>query len=769
MKMKRIMGFFLALVMFMGYLPLNPIASYANGDVKIDDKNFPDENFRNYVSHFFDKDKDGKLSQDELDEVKEISIDDRLYFSSKGQSDPSLKGIEYFKKLTTLKCSNYKLTELDLSKNPNLTYLDCGSNNLTSLDISKNPNLTYLNCSSDNLTSLDVTNNKDLRTLDCFGNNLTSLNVSKNINLSVLTCANNDLTSLDVRENPNLTKLNCLGNYLTSLDVSKNPNLTYLGCFGNYLTSLDVSKNPNLTEFWCNNNKLTELDVSKNPNLTDLSCFTNKLKSLDVSKNPNLTKLLCYENELESLVLGKNPNLTDLDCHKNELPSLDVRENPNLTYLDCNENNLTSLDVSKNTKLTSLNCNENNLTSLDASKNTKLIYLECSKNNLTSLDVSKNTKLIYLDCSNQQYNITVIKGIREFEYGKFPGEFNKDKVTSPDGASFGADALTVDSDNTNKVTYNYKVNDNREMDVTLNVTYFDPENVESMVVKKQPKLSYTEGDKLDLTELVVRLTDKQGLTKDVAFKDFETYKITANPENGAELTLNDNNKPVTLTKINLTAETNTVAANNEKAVKLTKGLLPGQTNTLTAQTNTLTVKEKPTPTPTPTPQDPAVVGPVDPTDPNGGKPADTSKYWTVTFKADPAKGIMGTKNTVYVLKTANKTLADITAPKVTAKPGFKFTGWEPALDANTTINKDMTVNAKFEKVTPTPTDPPVEPKDPPVVRPVDPTQPGGKSQVANNKALPKTANSMNIELYTIFMILSGALLALAFKRKKESQ
>lgn len=510
------MGFFLALVMFMGCLPLNPIASYANGDVEINETNFKDENFRNYVKDRFDENKDGNLSKDELDKVEKIYIN--------SHSVSSLKGIEHFK---------------------------------------------------------------------------------------------------------------------------------------------------------------------------------------------------------------------------------------NLTYLDCNENNLTSLDVSKNTKLTSLNCNENNLTSLDASKNTKLIYLECSKNNLTSLDLSKNTKLIYLDCSNQQYNITVIKGIREFEYSKFPGQFKRDKVTSQVGASFGADALTFNSDNTNKVTYNYKVNDNKEMDVTLNVTYFDPENVESMVVKKQPKLSYTEGDKLDLTELVVTLTDKQGLTKDVAFKDFETYKITANPENDTALTLDDNNKPVTLTKRNLTAETNTVAANNEKAVKLTKVLLTAGKNTLTAEknpltaeTNALTVNKNVTPSPTPTPQDP---------------PQD---YWTVTFKADPTKGIMGTKNTFYVLKNSGKTLADLAkdAPKVTAKAGFKFTGWEPALDKNTSINGNLTVNAKFEKVAVTPA-----PQDPPVVGAEDPTQPGEKPQVANNKTLPKTANSMNIELYTIFMILSGTLLALAFKRKKESQ
>ena len=72
-------------------------------------------------------------------------------------------------------------------------------------------------------------------------------------------------------------------------------------------------------------------------------------------------------------------------------------------------------------------------------------------------------------------------------------------------------------------------------------------------------------------------------------------------------------------------------------------------------------------------------------------------------------------------------------------------------------------NAKFEKVAVTPA-----PKNPPVVGTEDPTQPGKKPQVANNKALPKTANSMNIELYTFLMILSAGLFVVAFKRKKES-
>ena len=99
----------------------------------------------------------------------------------------------------------------------------------------------------------------------------------------------------------------------------------------------------------------------------------------------------------------------------------------------------------------------------------------------------------------------------------------------------------------------------------------------------------------------------------------------------------------------------------------------------------------------PTPENP-IVGPVDPSvNPN----PDESKNWTVTFKADATKVITAKANTFYVLKGGGKTLADLAnkAPKVEAKTGFKVTGWEPKLDANTAIDKDLTVNATFEKVT----------------------------------------------------------------------
>ena len=724
MKMKRIMGFFLALVMFLGCLPLNPIASYANGDVEINDKNFPDKNFRKYVKRNFDKNPcDGKLSKDELDKVTEISIEKK--------SVSSLKGIEHFTKLTELKCNNNELTELNVSKNTNLTKLNCEGNKLSKLDVSKNKNLTYLKCACHELTSLDVSKNKNLTYLNCYGSNLTSLDVSNNINLAELWCGNNNLTSLDLSNNINLTELYCFHNKLESLDLSKNTKLTDLWCYENNLTSLDLSNNINLELLKCSGPNLTSLDLSKNTKLSALDCYASPLTSVKLVRREEATSstyrfvdnplpaeyTVEVENGSRKVPFNKLPQGFDKSRIKSDVK---LEEDgfvwDGSTFPICfryqlceNPNEVVKPEIA----LAGAYINVKEVVAMKVTKQPKkLIYTEGEKLDLTGLVVTL------------EYNQGPTKDVEFKDFKE-----NNIKVNPENEAD-----LTL-TDNNKPVTLTKGNLKAKTANLTVNEKVFDPENVVDMKVKTQPtKLSYTEGEKLDLTGLVVTLEDNQGLTKEVEFKYFNGNNIKVKPENETELKLEHSGKPVTLTKGSLKAET----AN-------------------------LTVNKKETPSPLPTPKNPPVVGPVDPTDSNGGKPADTSKYWTVTFKSeDETKGTVDAKNTVYVLKTENKTLADITAPEKTAKAGYEFDKWEPALNNATTINKDMTVKAYFKASGTIPT-----PKNPPVVGPVDSIDSNTKkSQVANNRKLPKTANSMNIELYTIFMILSGALLVVAFKRKK---
>ncbi|MBR6964087.1 MAG: leucine-rich repeat domain-containing protein [Prevotella sp.] len=242
-------------------------------DIVINETNFPDENFRNWMLAQ-DYGQDGVLTETEIAGVTEMDVNN--------ENIANLKGIEYFTALTSLYCYGNQLSSLDVSQNTALTELSCNGNQLSSLDVSQNTALTELSCWSCQLTSLDVSQNTALTYLDCGFNQLTSLDVSQNTALTYLDCGFNQLTSLDVSQNTALTELSCGSNQLTSLEVSQNTALTELSCFSNQLTSLNVSRNTALYGLWCYNNQLTSLDVSQNTALLQLTCYNNRIDETEM-------------------------------------------------------------------------------------------------------------------------------------------------------------------------------------------------------------------------------------------------------------------------------------------------------------------------------------------------------------------------------------------------------------------------------------------------------------------------------------------------------
>ena len=168
----------------------------------INAENFPDEQFRGYVSGNFDTDRNGILDSDEAAEVVRLDLD--FY----GAHITSLKGIEYFTALTWLDAHGQELTELDLSRNTALTFLRCRSNPLKALDLSRNTELAYLNCREcPPLASLDLSRNTKLETIYCSGNSLTELDLSANTRLIAVECSSNDLVWLNIDSCGELTAL----------------------------------------------------------------------------------------------------------------------------------------------------------------------------------------------------------------------------------------------------------------------------------------------------------------------------------------------------------------------------------------------------------------------------------------------------------------------------------------------------------------------------------------------------------------------------------
>ena len=78
-----------------------------------------------------------------------------------------LGGIGYCTGLTTLKCVNNQLTELNLNGLTRLTTLWCNMNQLTTLDVSQLTNLTELWCFDNKLTKLDITRLTNLNRIYC--------------------------------------------------------------------------------------------------------------------------------------------------------------------------------------------------------------------------------------------------------------------------------------------------------------------------------------------------------------------------------------------------------------------------------------------------------------------------------------------------------------------------------------------------------------------------------------------------------------------------
>ena len=236
-------------------------AAVPEGYIAINEKNFPDENFRDYVAEEWDKNHDKYFSPSEIANAKWISCDNKEI--------SNLKGIEFFTNIWLLECYYNNLTTIDLSHNKNLSYINCHHNQLKELEVSGLPLLKTFYCGHNALPSIDVSKNEKLEDFDCQDNHLDTLNVSQNKELVKLSCGHNNLTELDVSENKKLKTLGLYENKLTNLNLGNQTELEWLSCGTNPLSVLDVSANTKLKELDVSNTNLTSLDATNNTALEE--------------------------------------------------------------------------------------------------------------------------------------------------------------------------------------------------------------------------------------------------------------------------------------------------------------------------------------------------------------------------------------------------------------------------------------------------------------------------------------------------------------------
>ena len=116
-------------------------------DVTINETNFPDANFRSFLtSQTYGT--DGVLTSSEISSINRIDVG--------GRAIQDLTGIEYFTELTVLNCYKNKLRRLDLSQNNKLGILNCYTNQLSSLRVSPNAPLAQVKCYENCLTGQEL-------------------------------------------------------------------------------------------------------------------------------------------------------------------------------------------------------------------------------------------------------------------------------------------------------------------------------------------------------------------------------------------------------------------------------------------------------------------------------------------------------------------------------------------------------------------------------------------------------------------------------------
>ena len=388
-------------------------------DLKIDEKNFPDETFRNWVLEQ-DYDKDGELTADEIANIKNINLSK----NPQNNSIKSLKGIEYFTALEELICANTRIKKLDISKNTNLRQLNCSNTWVTKLDVSMNLALEGLYCTTTKITSLDVSNNMALLSLSIKDCPLAWVNIGNNPNLSL---SKEDSTiSIDASEDTFQITDKFVGIDKSKVDIKSGADYnSNTGIVSNYrkeepiIFNYDCGTSSKGQETLQVTVKLTDIAINEKnfPDeafrkwLTEQSYVTDgilkeekmiQINEIDVSNNADIKSLqgieyftalqvlYCHSTGITTLDVSKNVNLKHLNCGNTKITDLDISNNLNLQYLSITDTKIRKLDVSNNQALNELYCNYSSLAWLKISENANYEALAISDSNV-SLDMTEDT------------------------------------------------------------------------------------------------------------------------------------------------------------------------------------------------------------------------------------------------------------------------------------------------------------------------------------------------------------------------------------------
>jgi hypothetical protein len=208
----------------------------------------------------------------------------------------SLKGIEYFQKMTKLIVWSTEIDSLSITKTMALDTVRLYSNkDLQYVNVSGLTNMRFFKATNMPVVSLDLSNLPALEyaTLQFMGR-LTNLNIENDGNLRhLMTSSLTGLKTVNTSTNPELRRLFFQYAYtLENLDVKQNRKLRMLiTSYCGQLKSIDLSKNDSLRMVNFDDSNIDSVDFSHNPELISVAMMRTPLRNLNFLANPKLILL----------------------------------------------------------------------------------------------------------------------------------------------------------------------------------------------------------------------------------------------------------------------------------------------------------------------------------------------------------------------------------------------------------------------------------------------------------------------------------------------
>ena len=371
-----------------------PGVALAAGNIAVDESNFPDDDFRSYISSNVDSNHDGQLSSSEISNCSSMYIygdpsDQKYYYS--------FEGIENLTSLKYIQIDGCSLYSVDLSALPNLLNVSLTNDaDLETVTFGQHDALTGLTLQNTPVRNVNLSGMPQLSSLDVVDTDIQTLDISSNPEIAYLDCCGNRfMTSINIGSNPHLIDAYEHGDYravdsygyeadaydfsggmlvvspelaIESGSVSIDINETNFpdSAFRDYVSeNYDLNDNGVLSAGEIN--AVTEIDIvnyydeDSISDLKGIEYFTaatyleiwgTAITSLDISALSSLhTLYLGCNPDLSSVTIGQNNELGYIYIQSNDLSSIDVSGCPALDYLFIWDEPMTSVDISNNAAL----------------------------------------------------------------------------------------------------------------------------------------------------------------------------------------------------------------------------------------------------------------------------------------------------------------------------------------------------------------------------------------------------------------------------------